>query len=132
MESIAAPDYKLAQELYGQGVAPVDIAQRCGMTEYALSAYARRHGWANLRRSAQAAAREGIGEEIRECLVQNVLRDARRYGTQEKFADVHSPEYDTFTRSRERLFNTVSKLFGWEAGPRDPLSDAKPARCIEL
>ena len=134
MESVALeraePNWAKAQELYGQGVAPVEIIRQCGISGHALNDRIHRFGWSQLRRAAQAAAREEISCRVRGALISSILRDSLRYERYE-MPEPHTEEGDTASRVRARLIESAARLLSWDT-LNDSLANIQSAKSIDI
>lgn len=121
------PDWNEVQRRYLVGESPSEIAADLGISAKDISQRAWRQHWKEQQFKLLGHSRKEIEAEVRGCITVSVLREARLFQREE--TPVCLELRDIANRTRLRLLETASKLFGWSD---DPLASAKPARCIEL
>lgn len=125
--SAPEPDWNAIQERYLEGESSGDLAAEFGTTANAIRLRASKHKWKEKQLRRLQENEIELGKEVRGCLLVSVVREARHF----RLIDLPSNpiELDLLSKVRARLVDTAGKLLGWE---RDPVMDAKPARCLEV
>jgi hypothetical protein len=121
------PDWNAIQERYLQGDALTDIANDYGTTPNAIATRACRLKWKDQQLRLLRKDQTALSEEIKGNLLVSILRESRMFYAQEPSIDAESA--DLWSKVRERLINSASKLLNWDA---DPVKDAKQARVLDV
>jgi len=124
---VAEPDWNEVQRRYLTGDELTSIAADCGTTPHKISQRAWRYGWKAQQFKLLEQGKKEVELEVRGCITISVLKEARAFQREDPPLDLALR--DIHNKTRLRLLETASKLFGWSD---DPLANAKPARCIEL
>lgn len=121
------PDWNAIRERYLQGDEINAIAADFGVTANAISCQAYRNKWKDAQLRLLSRDKVLLGEEIRGNVLLSVLKESRML--QRMDPSTNPVEADLWSKVRDRLVSTSSRLLGWDA---DPIANAKPARCLEV